>query len=256
MKKSRKLLVGNWKMNPQTLEEAKKLVSGIKKQSQGLSRTDLVICPPYIFVSDIVKLNKSKSFFVGVQNVYFESAGAFTGEISPVMVREMGCTHTIIGHSERRLRGENDDVVSKKVKLSLDEGLKVILCIGEKERDSEGNYLGFISEQLKSSLSGVSKNDLDRLVIAYEPIWAIGKTDAEAMKGKDMHEMSIFIRRTLGELFNPQDANGVKILYGGSVSPNNTSDLVGNGEVDGLLVGRQSLAVSSFMDIARIVDSL
>lgn len=256
MKKKRKLLVGNWKMNPQTLEEAKKLFSGIKKQSQSLLHTDIVLCPPHLFVSDVVKINKQKIISVGVQNVYFESAGAFTGEIGPIMAREIGCSYTLVGHSERRTRGESDEVVGKKVKLALSEGLKVILCIGEKERDSEGNYLGFIIEQLKHSLLDVSKNDLDNLIVAYEPVWAIGKTDAEAMKGKDMHEMSIFIRRTLGELFNSVDVSGVKILYGGSVSSNNTADLVGNGEVDGLLVGRQSLAVSSFMEIAGIVDTI
>lgn len=256
MRKDRKLIVGNWKMNPQTLEEAKKLFSGIKKQAQTLSRTDMVVCPPFLFVSDLVKLNKQKTVSIGVQNVYFESAGAYTGEIGPIMAREIGCEFSIVGHSERRVRGETDDVVNKKLKLALNERLRVILCIGEKERDVDGNYLAFVTEQLKSALSGIHKKDLDQVVIAYEPVWAIGKSDAEAMQGKDIHEMSIFIKRTLGELFNPQDASSVKILYGGSVSPNNTLDLVGNGNVDGLLIGRQSLAVSSFMEIARTVDSL
>lgn len=243
-------------MNPQTLGEAKSLFSGVKQNLKSLKHTDLVICPPNLFVSDLIKANKQKSLGIGLQNVFFETAGAYTGEISPIMAREIGCDFVLIGHSERRARGETDDEINKKIQLSVSEKLKVVLCIGEKERDIDGNYLAFITNQLKTALSNVNEKNIGLITIAYEPVWAIGKTDTEAMKGKDMHEMSIFIRRTLGEMFNPKDVLGVKILYGGSVSPNNTADLVGDGFVDGLLVGRQSLSVSSFMEIAKIVDSL
>ncbi|MFM2357333.1 MAG: hypothetical protein RJA61_70 [Candidatus Parcubacteria bacterium] len=256
MRKNKKLIVGNWKMNPQTLEEAKKTYGEIKRKVSNFKNTEVYMCVPNIYIHELWKGDKKQVLPLGAQNVYAETAGAFTGEVGPVMLREIGTSIVIIGHSERRMRGETDTDVNKKILLSLKEGLRIILCIGEKARDSEGEYLSFIREQLKLALQGVSNKDLERVVVAYEPVWAIGKTDAEAMKGQDVHEMVIFIKKTLGDMYPAEDVQEVKILYGGSVSALNTLDIVGQGHVDGLLVGRQSLFGQGFLDIVRIVDSL
>lgn len=256
MRKNKKLIVGNWKMNPPTLEEAKKTYSAIKRKISTFKNTEVYMCVPNIYIHELWKGDKKQALPLGAQNVYAETAGAFTGEVGPVMLREIGASIVIVGHSERRMRGEGDVDINKKILLSLKEGLRIILCIGEKARDSEGEYLSFIREQLKLALQGVSNKDLERVVVAYEPVWAIGKTDAEAMKGQDVHEMVIFIKKVLGDMYPAEDVQGVKILYGGSVSALNTLDIVGQGHVDGLLVGRQSLFAEGFLDIVRIVDSL
>lgn len=256
MRKDRKLVIGNWKMNPQTLVEAKKTFSSIKKKASSFKHVEILLCVPTLFVSELKKSDPQNLVDIGVQNIFWESAGAFTGEIGPVMMREMGVTHTLVGHSERRERGESDEDVHKKVTAALAEGLKVVVCIGEKSRDSDGDYLAFVKSQLAKALEGVNKKQLGLVTIAYEPVWAIGKSDAEAMKGKDMHEMSLFIRKALSEMYTPVDVAPMKILYGGSVSSHNTLDIVGEGHVDGLLVGRQSLFAQGFLDIIGIVDSL
>lgn len=256
MKRNKKLVVGNWKMNPQTLEEAKKTYGDIKRKVSNFEKTEVYMCVPYIYIHELWKTDKKQVLPLGAQNVYAETAGAFTGEIGPVMLREVGASIVILGHSERRMRGEMDEDINKKVLLSLKEGLRVIVCVGEKARDSEGEYLSFIKEQLRSALSGVSNKDLERIVIAYEPVWAIGKSDAEAMKGRDVHEMVIFIKKALGDMYSVEDVSSVKVLYGGSVSALNTADIVGQGYVDGLLVGRQSLFAQGFLEIISIVDSL
>lgn len=256
MKKDRKMVVGNWKMNPATLEEAKKTFNGIKKKAGLYKSVDIVICPPDIYISELKKADRNKDIFLGTQNIFWENAGAFTGETGPALFREIGAEYSIVGHSERRARGESDGEVNKKVNAALKEGLKVILCIGEKERDLEGEYLSFIRNQLKSGLDKVNKKMLDSIVIAYEPVWAIGKSDTEAMKGKDVYEMVIFIRKALSEIYSPQEVNGVKVLYGGSVSAFNTKDIVGEGHADGLLVGRQSLFADGFLEIIDIVNNL
>jgi len=256
MKKRHKLVVANWKMNPQTLEEAKKVYGAIKKKVTQYKNVDVWMCVPYIYMSELKKVDRKKILPLGAQNVYLETAGAFTGEIGPVMLREIGVTVSIIGHSERRTLGESDNDINKKITLSLKEGLRVVVCIGEKERDVEGEYLAFIKEQLKSALQGVEKKELERVTIAYEPVWAIGKSDTEAMKGKDVHEMAIFIRKALSDLYSPEDVLNMRILYGGSVSSLNTADIVGEGHVDGLLVGRQSLFAPGFLEIISLVNSL
>ncbi len=256
MKKDRKLVVGNWKMNPGTLEEAKRIYGGIKKKKALFSHTDIVMCPPSIFIAELKKTDRNKDLLLGAQNVFHENIGAFTGEIGPALFRDSGAEYTLVGHSERRLRGESDEDINKKVNSALKEGLKVILCIGEKERDLEGEYLSFIKNQLRVGLDKVNKKILSDVVIAYEPVWAIGKSDSEAMKGKDVHEMAIFIRKTLSEMYSPQEVLEIKILYGGSVSALNAQDIVGESYVDGLLVGRQSLSAEAFVEIIQIVDNL
>lgn len=248
-------MVANWKMNPESLEAARTIFLGIRRASQKLKHTNIVVCPPAIFFSNLVKLATPKTS-IGVQNLFWEAKGPYTGEYSAAMVANTGGKYTIVGHSERRGLGETPEMVNKKVLAALNSELSVILCVGEKERDSQGNYLNFVKQQLISAMAGVQKRQVANIVIAYEPVWAIGKSDQEAMKGNDMYEMLLFIKKILVEMFGRDFSDSVPILYGGSVSSLNAGDIVENGKVDGLLVGRQSLDPLQFKEILTIVDSI
>lgn len=242
-------------MNPESPEVARTIFLGIRRASQKLKRTQAVICPPAIFFGGLAKLASLKTA-VGVQNLFWESKGPFTGEFSAVMAANAGARYAILGHSERRELGENSEMINKKILTAVNNGLIAILCVGEKERDAQGNYLSFIKQQLTVCLSGFQKRDVGNIVIAYEPVWAIGKSDQEAMKGGDVHEMLLYIRKILTEMFGREYSERVPILYGGSVSSQNTLDIVENGKIDGLLVGRQSLDPVQFKEILSIVDSV
>lgn len=247
------LVVANWKMNPQSAAEAKEIYSGTRRAAIKYKKVTTVVCPPAIYLQEFSRL-KSKGVYLGAQNVFYEESGSYTGEISPYQVAGFGATHVIVGHSERRALGETDEVVNKKVLALHGAKLTAIICIGEAARDANGDYFALIRQELKTALKNVSKkNLLKNVVIAYEPIWAIGKSDADAIKGSDMHEMSLFIRKVLMEIYKDKKIFSVPILYGGSVTPANAEEIYLGGEVDGFLVGRASLSVPDFAAIIKIV---
>ncbi len=251
--KSKRLLVANWKLNPESPESARAIFLAIRRAAEKLKRTQVIVCPPAIYFASLSKLVNSK-VTIGTQNIFWEEAGSFTGEMSATMIQAAGGEYAIIGHSERRVLGETDEMINKKILAATAKNLGAIFCIGEKERDTQGNYLAFVKDQLTAGLAGIQKKYISNLVIAYEPVWAIGKT--EAMKGADMHEMMLYIRKVLTDVLGADYAKSVPILYGGSVSPLNAEDIVSNGHVDGLLVGRQSLDPIQFKDILTIVDKI
>jgi triosephosphate isomerase len=253
--KPKRYVVANWKMNPESPESARAIFLATRRSTLKLKRTQAIVCPPAIYFGTLAKLADAKTA-IGVQNVFYEPNGPYTGEMNASMVLAAGGTHSIVGHSERRELGETNEIVNKKVLAALEQELSVILCIGEKERDSQGNYLAFVKEQLNSALAGIQKKFIDNLFIAYEPVWAIGKKDTEAMRGADMYEMLLYIRKILTEMLGREYADTIPVLYGGSVSSINTEDLIANGHVDGLLVGRQSLDPVQFKGILSIVDSV
>jgi triosephosphate isomerase len=253
MNKKKILVVANWKMNPETAEEAKEIFNGTQKIANDLKNVKVVICPPYIYLQNLEKLVEAVK--LGAQDVFCEQAGPFTGEISPKMLKREGEEYVIIGHSERRELGETDEVVSKKALASLKTGLKVILCVGENSRDSHGDYLNLLRSQITNSLSKISRRYLKKLTIAYEPVWAIGKSEDEALKPRDLHETSIFIKKVLSEIYGQKTGMEVPILYGGSVNHNNAKDLLILGEVQGLLVGHESLNVKKFENLLRSVNN-
>jgi triosephosphate isomerase (TIM) len=188
--------------------------------------------------------------------VFFETKGSYTGEVSAPMLASIGTEYVIVGHSERRARGENNEIVNRKVRVALLEGIDVVLCIGEEARDHGGEYLLFLTEELISALSGLKKDSLKHIAIAYEPIWAIGKTSKDAMKPSDMHEMSLFIRKILTDRYDRATALSVPILYGGSVEVENSETLLRGGEIDGFLVGHASLDPESFKEILALASAL
>ena len=255
MKKNKVLVVAKWKMNHETTEKAKEIYKETKLNSKFLKNIKVIVCPPFIYLSDLEKNNDSE-VILGAQDVFWEKAGSFTGEISPTMLKKEGESYVIIGHSERRELGETDEVVAKKIVSAVKAGLIPILCVGEKERDVHGEYLHFLRKQIINSLGKLSKRFLTKLVIAYEPIWAIGKTEEEAMKPTDIHEMTIFIKKILVEVYGQAVDLTVPILYGGSVNHNNAKDIIIHGQVQGLLVGRESLNPKKFGDLLKEVSSI
>ena len=247
------LIAGNWKMHKtpsQTVDYFKRF----KPLVEGIENVEILICPPFIDIPAAVSESKETGIKIGAQNCYFEREGAFTGEISPLMLREAGCEYVILGHSERRhIFGESDEVINKKVVAALEEGLRVILCVGEtlQERES-GLTFTVVETQLKLGLSGVADR-LDRIDIAYEPVWAIGT--GVAAKPEDAEEVHRFIYQKLEEL-NPEGAKKVRVLYGGSVKPSNAEAILSQPHIKGVLVGGASLKPDSFAEIAKIGASI
>lgn len=241
------MIAGNWKMNT-TVSEAVELVSEMRHELDEIDNIDKVICPPFISLAVVGELIKGTSIKLGAQNMYFEEKGAYTGEISPLMLADL-CELVIIGHSERRQYfNETGEMVNKKILAALGVGLKPILCIGERLEENEaGRTEEVVTGQLRSALAGVNRpNDL---IIAYEPVWAIGT--GKAATGKQANETIGFIRRNLAELYGKEMAQEVRILYGGSVTAANTGEFINQPEIDGALVGGASLKASEFLSIIR-----
>lgn len=244
-------------MNPFSTKEAESILNGVKKTVVKLKETQVAVCPPFVYFNNIRKgIGKSANLFLGAQNAFWEIEGAFTGEVSPEMIKNYGAAYVILGHSERRALGETDEIVSKKALSCLKTGLKTVVCVGEKIRDGQGNYLGFLRDEIRNSLNKVQKRFLRNLIIAYEPIWAIGKKDANAMLPADIRETTIYIKKILSEIYGQETAIAVPILYGGSVGGKNAGEIIKDGGVDGLLVGHQSLKPESFSEILKSVEAL
>jgi len=251
--KKRNIVVANWKMNPETLEEAKKVFNGARLAAKGLKNTDVVVCPPFSFIFPLSKVIYPKNMFLGAQNASTEIKGAFTGEISVEMIKNLSAKFVIVGHSERRAMGESNEIVRKKLQITFNTGLTPILCIGEKERDKEGTHLAFIKNQIKECLADLHKKYLVGIIIAYEPIWAIGKSYKEAMSPTDIHVIVLYIRKVLAEICG-DIANSAKILYGGSVESQNALEILEIGNVEGFLVGHASLKPEEFKEILQTAD--
>ncbi len=255
---SKKIVVGNWKMNPSSLKEAEKLFANVVKSVSDIKRTDVVICLPFIYIESLRRLLKSISHkpkvSLGAQDVFWEDSTAFTGEISADMLYNGGAKYVIVGHSERRTLGENNNDVNKKIKASIKAGLHPILCVGENIRDENHEYLNFVKMQIEECLSNVSRNSISKIIIAYEPVWAIG-TGAFPATPEEFREMSIFIRKILTDKFGVKEASKTRIIYGGSVDDKNTEEFIKSGKADGFLPGRASLDSKKFSKIVKICEA-
>lgn len=246
----KKIIIANWKMNPQSLKEAKRIAGEIE--------TKAIICPPFVYLAELSAKFKKMSF--GVQDLFWENppaGGAYTGEISAAMAKNIGAKYAIIGHSERRELGDTDEIINKKIKTALKNGLKVIFCIGEKERDSEGEYLNFIKDQINEGLKGIPRKLLTNLIIAYEPVWAISShKSTKADNPESALRTAIFIRRMLLPIAGDQLARQIPIIYGGSVDVKNAEQFLKEGGIQGLLVGSQSLIPKNFNEILKIANKI
>ncbi len=240
-------------MNPLAPSEAKKLFLGIKKVAAKLKRTRVVVCPPAVFLPLLT--SSSSRLSLGAQDVFTEKGGSYTGSLSAEMLGYAGASYTIIGHSERRAAGDNDETVNRKIKAAVRAGLTPIICVGEKERDQQGNYLNFIRTQVETALAGMTKKISADWLIAYEPVWAIGKSAAEAATPADFLEKKLFIRKIISSLVGSKLGREVPILYGGSVEPKNALGFLQEGEVDGFLVGHASLRADQFGEILKTAEA-
>lgn len=246
----RKLVAGNWKMNT-TLAEAKALATAVAAGVGPSPAADVAVCPPFPWLLAVGELLKGSAVALGAQDVYSEPKGAFTGEVSPGMLTEAGCEYVIIGHSERRhVLGESDSAINHKVHAALEAGLHVILCMGETlaERD-RGLMERVFQRQVYAALAGLTDKQFGRLVVAYEPVWAIGT--GRTATPDQAQEAHAFVRGKLGSLYGEKIAASTPILYGGSVTPDTAAGLFAQPDVDGGLVGGASLKADQFLAIVR-----
>lgn len=244
------LMAGNWKMH-KNIPEAIAMVKELKPLISDVKDVDILICPVFTAIYPLSNEVKGSNIKIGAQNVYWEPKGAFTGELAVSMLSDAGCSFVIIGHSERRQYFcETDETVNKRTKATLDAGLIPIVCVGEtlQERESD-NTFKVIEKQVKDGIKNFSKEEAEKIVIAYEPVWAIGtgKT-ATPQQAQEVHE---FIRKIYSEMYGSDIANKVRILYGGSVKPDNVSELMKQKDIDGGLVGGASLEASSFAKLVK-----
>lgn len=246
--KRKPIIAGNWKMN-KTLSEAQTLADEIKSRVGSISGVDMVLCPPFINLETVQRVIRLSSIKLGAQNMYLQKSGAFTGEISADMLKSVGCTYVILGHSERRQYfNETNEIVNQKVKFALQNGLIPIMCCGETLAQREKNEtFKVIEEQIIQGLQNLSSDiiqDNKELVIAYEPIWAIGT--GKVATPDQAQEVHAFIRQKLAHIFSVEIADKIRIQYGGSVTPDNIKDLIIQTDIDGALVGGASLKADSF----------
>jgi len=251
----KKIIIGNWKMNPETAKEAQGVFSDVALGVKGFRKTSVVICAPSVFLEAMNAL-KIKGVSLGAENCFFGDVGPYTGEISAVQLKNIGVKYVILGHSERRALGEDNELISKKIKSAISAGLKVVLCVGETSRDEAGEYLSFLHDELVESLSKIKKVDLKNLIIAYEPIWAVGKNAPRSATPEDVHQATLLLRKILVEMFGRESGLGVPVIYGGSVNTKNALEMITLGGVDGLLAGRESLDSDKFVEIARIANTV
>jgi len=242
------LIAGNWKMN-KLIKEAEELANGIKEKAANLEDREVLLCPVYTSLFKVKEVISGTNIKLGAQNMYWEDSGAYTGEISGRMLIDAGCEYVIIGHSERRQYfSETDETVNRRVKKALEVGLKPIVCVGEKlEEREKGITMSVVKRQITEGLKEISKQDALKIVVAYEPVWAIGT--GKTATPQQAQEVHAYIRKLLGEMWDNEIAENIRILYGGSIKPENVKSLMEQLDIDGGLVGGASLKVDSFLKI-------
>lgn len=246
----RPLIVANWKNHPASLKEAKVLFEITKKALEKAKGLSLVVAPPALYLHALASSYRGKRIYFAAQAAIEDDTSARTGECAMAQCADAGATHVLVGHAERRARGETNDEIRRAVAAALAHRMTPILCIGEERRDESGEHFILLREQLRTALSDIPVGRIGRVLIAYEPVWAIG--GESAMNPRDMHEMAIFIRKTLYDIFGKQGLSQ-HILYGGAIDEKNAGQMIGLGDVQGLLVGHTSVDSAS---MTRLVESL
>lgn len=250
-----KIIAGNWKLH-NTLNEAVQLVNGIVNKTRCIEHTEIVVCPTYVSLFLVAERLRGSRIGLGAQNLFWQDAGAYTGEVSGPLLRDVGCTYVIIGHSERRQYFfETDESVNRRVQAALRSQLKPIVCVGEllAERE-EGKTFDVILKQLRGAFHGLTADQVRDCVVAYEPVWAIGTgKNATPEQAQEVHR---FIREQIREHFSAEVADRIRIQYGGSVKPENAMGLLSQSDIDGALVGGASLKAESFVEIVKAAEAL
>ncbi|MBF0619115.1 MAG: triose-phosphate isomerase [Candidatus Omnitrophica bacterium] len=246
----KKIIAGNWKMF-KTVQETEQLITGLKRELSDYTKVEVVVCPPFVNLPVAADCLVDNTIKLGAQNIFWEQEGAFTGEISGPMLKAVGVDYVIVGHSERRQYfHETNETVNKRVKAALKNGLLPIVCVGENLAEREGGKtFDVVNDHVTGSLAGLTTEEMQKIVVAYEPVWAIGtgKT-ATSAQAQEVHK---FIRETLAKMFGQPVADATRIQYGGSVKPENAAELTAQPDIDGALVGGASLKVESFVGIVK-----
>lgn len=252
-KRLKPLIVGNWKMNPATLARAEKIFVDIQKGLRGrVAVSDIAIAPPLPFITELQQLTGSQKISFIAQDVSAQEVGPHTGEVGTSMLRSIHVRASIVGHSERRAKGETDEIVNQKLIATVKEKLTAILCVGEKERDNAGDYFNVVEYQLSSALKGIKAEDLKHIVVAYEPVWAIGTGKHATVLQAE--EMRLFIQKVLSDIYGRSLVASIRVLYGGSVTADNADELLRAGKADGFLIGGASLEAKEFVSIIKTAD--
>jgi len=244
----KKVIAGNWKMN-MNLHQSQKLVSEIINGLGKDSKAEVIVCPPFTSLSEVNSLLKGTQVKLGAQNMYYEESGAFTAEISADMLKSVGCEYVILGHSERRvIFNESDELINKKIKVALSKELKPIFCVGELlEQRESGKTMEVVSSQVEKGLEGIASEQMKNIIIAYEPVWAIGT--GKTATPEQAQEVHLFIRELVAKKISSSVAENIIIQYGGSVKPDNAGELLSQKDIDGALVGGACLKADSFLSI-------
>ncbi|MFD2629109.1 triose-phosphate isomerase [Oceanobacillus kapialis] len=244
------VIAGNWKMN-KVMSEATDFVGEVVKKAPQSEQTEAIVCAPFPFLASLVEQTKNTPVKIAAQNMHFEESGAFTGEVSPVMLKDLGVTHVVLGHSERReLFAETDESVNKKTQAAFKHGLTPIVCVGETLDQREANEtMNLVGNQVKAALEGLSEEQVAQTIIAYEPIWAIGT--GKTATSEQANEVCTHIRNVVKEVTSEATAEKVVLQYGGSVKPANISELLAQSDIDGALVGGASLEADSFLQLVE-----
>jgi triosephosphate isomerase len=246
------LVIANWKLNPESLKDAKELFVAVRQKLRSLDTVQVVVAPPYPYISDIARLSPSGRIAIAAQDAWPEATGSETGAVSVPMVVSCGASYVIVGHSERRARGEDDALVAQKVRSVLRAKQNAVVCVGESVRDDSGDFYSVVEEQVASVLAVCNRTSINYVVIAYEPVWAIGS--GRTPTTEDIQEMRLFIEKCIAERVSRSAAKKVPILYGGSVNDKNAATLFTDGMVDGFLVGGASLRPDTFAALTRRVE--
>ena len=246
------IIVANWKMHPRARAEAKAMLSATKKIAERAPGAAIIVAPPSIYLSELPGTSSGKKIQFAAQHAHAGDIGAYTGEISMAQVKDAKARYVLVGHAERRAAGESDEDTRMQVASALLYGLTPIICVGERERNSRGEHLLFIRAQLRAAFTDVADTMVQKCIVAYEPIWAIGAS--EAMPPRQMHEMAIFIRKTIHEL-RGERGQDLKVLYGGAVDDSNARSMLSEGDVAGLLVGRASTNAEEFAALIRAITT-
>ncbi|MBI5138455.1 MAG: triose-phosphate isomerase [Candidatus Vogelbacteria bacterium] len=258
MSTSKKIVIANWKMNPDNVAEAKDIFNGIKIGIKGCNKVQTVICPPSIYLS-VLSTNyklQTTNLFLGAQDICHDKKGHHTGEISAEMVANVGAKYVILGHSERREQGETSAQIARKINNAFDAGLRPVLCIGEKSRDEHGFFLKYIEEQLMESLDKVTRKRIPEIAFVYEPVWAISAYGDRPATPEEANEMAIYILKLLTGKIGLKEVKNIQILYGGSVDAENCKSYLEQASIRGLLVGSASLDSKQFSEIVKTANSL
>ena len=246
------IVIANWKMNPPTMRDAKKLFDAERKAAEKTRKVSVIVAPPAVFLRELSSAYRGSKISFAVQNTHFETEGSHTGELSLVQARDARARYVIVGHAERRAMGETDDDVRKKVASALSQKMTPILCVGESERTESGEQFKVVREQLREALADVAASSIVRVLVVYEPLWTIGKKTT--MSPRDMHQMAIFMRKCVVDSHGDV-GRSLKILYGGSVDEKNACAMLQEGNIRGFLVGRACVNAVEFAKLLQAIEN-